>query len=172
MASKSTAVVAEIDGNNNQSLHFRPLGRTIRGRFDPRRLVDPGPLLHRFPDGVPGQRIEIDFEKKTGAILEPLQDAEFKRIRGEVDAITRGRRIPEAREEFADIDVCTWHYFLKSAVDYGAARVVSGTMPDHVPGTPQLAFITQPVQDPLERLTLALERQTEMLGKLLEKRGV
>ena len=31
----------EIDGKHNENLHFRPLQRTIRGRFDFNRIGEP-----------------------------------------------------------------------------------------------------------------------------------
>ena len=165
------AVVVEIDGSQNESLFFRPVGRVVRGRFDPRRLPDEsGTLARRFPKGVPGQRLELDVTAGRGAIVEPLHLAEFKTEAAEISKLGS---LPASRQEFelSEKDAMTWAWFIKTAVDIGLAHVVIGELPKVTAEDADLTFLTKPEANPLDKLTAALERQNELLGKLLAQRA-
>ena len=164
MVKSTGAVIVEVDTPDNGSLHFRPLQRRVRGRFDVGRLPEPGRLLREWPEGIPGQRIGIDPASGEGFILEPLHDEPALKEKAEALG-----KLEPARQTFAGVDPVTWLHWIKLAVESGLARVVEGTLPDKIDGEPQTQFVTQPVPDPIDRLAAAMEKQTEMLGKVLAK---
>jgi hypothetical protein len=58
---------------------------------------------------------------------------------------------------------------MKSAVAGGLATVTAGELPDDIGGEPQTDFITKRKPSAVERLAVALERQTEVFTALLNK---
>jgi hypothetical protein len=167
----SKVLEIEINGlGRNESLHFRPLGKNIRGRFD--LLQETEPLarmkIMEFPQAIPGQRIGVDLETGEGYIAEPLHNAEHAATRERIES--RGLRLPPAREVFAKVDVSTWLYWLKQAVESGIARVVEGVMPAKIDGDVKKSFITSrpaPARD--ERLAVAIERQNVLMEAMLKQ---
>jgi len=166
------SVDIDIDGTRNECLDFRPLpGRTVRGRFDLNRVAEPLAKLRtaELPEPVPGQRIGIDAEG-VGYVAEPLYDVEHAAVRERIER--RGLRLPPQRESFDGIDVVSWLYWLQRAAESGLARVVSGKLPEKIDGEPRKNFITaEPEKGPLDKLTAAIEAQTAMFARLLERLG-
>ena len=161
-----TAVEIEIDGKENECLHFRPLQRSIRGRFDFARLREPmsGTLRSTWPDAIPSQRIGIDGG--DGFVLEPLHDPEHKQIRERIES--QGMSLANAKETFAEIDLPTWLFWIKRAVESGIAKIVSGKLPDKIEGEVKMSFITVREPSDTARLATAIERTNELLGELVK----
>ncbi len=168
MVRQNGRIVVEIDGPLNEGFFFRPLSRRLRGRFDCRRLAEPGALLRKFPQAIPGQRIELDAAACTGAIVEPLHLPEFKAV---ADEVKKAGTLPPAREEFAAVNVDDWAHYIKAQVEAGLAVVVEGQFPPIDTAKVKQTFITTPPPSPMDRLAAALERQTALLAKVLQERG-
>ena len=123
------SVVIEIDGQHNESLYFRPIQRTVRGRFDYMRDTEPMAKVAggSEPNPIVGQR--LGYSDGNGYVVEMLRTPEHKAIR---DALERkGFRIPPEREEFENVDEATWLYWIDTAVRAGLARVVAGKLPEN-----------------------------------------
>jgi hypothetical protein len=162
------SVTIEVDGTRNECLHFRPLQRRVRGRFDYYRDSEPMAKVvgGEEPNPIPGQRIGYDTDTGTGFISEPLHEPEFRAIRERIEA--KGFRLPPEREEFKDADAATWLFWLAGAVKAGLAKVVDGKVPDKITGKPRLNFITAETDGPTDRLAAAVERQNELFAALLD----
>ena len=162
----------EVDGKHNEAFHFRPIGRTVRGRFDLSKVSEPLAQMQRgkFPLPIPSQRLGIDIELGEGFIAEPLHEVEHTAIRDVIE--TRGFKLPAEREAFASVHVPTWIFWIKRAVESGLARVVKGTLPATIEGEPQKSFITKrPEVKTDDRLVAAIERQNELMAALLSQLG-
>lgn len=161
------AFAIEIDGEHNEQLYFRPIGRTVRGRFDLMRLGEPQARVKasQWPV-IPSQRIGIDDNGK-GFIEEPLHDTEFETVREKI--LAEGMKLEPQRQTFDDVHEATWLHYLKQAVDAGIAKIVSGKLPRKIEGTPQTSFVVERQQDPVDKLTAAIERQTAAFEALLTK---
>lgn len=168
MVKQNGRVVVEIDGPQNESFYFRPLRRRIRGRLDPRRLPEPGRLLQRFPEGVPGQRLELDYHAATGAIVEPLHLPEFAAVAAEAK---KKASLPPARLEFKGVNRDDWAHYLAAQVKAGLAKVVEGELPDYDPTKVVPHFVTTPPPNPIDKLVAALERQNDLLVAVLKGRA-
>ena len=165
------AVEIEIDGSHNEALLFRPLQRSVRGRFDMMRMGEPMARVKAtdWPTPIPSQRLGIDADG-NGFLCEPLHDDEYVVLKEKIES--QGMRLEPAIQEFLDIDVATWQFWLKSAVDSGLAKIVRGKLPDKIDGKPRMNFITNDPEPPaVDKLTAAIEKQTAMFEKLLNKLG-
>src|SRR5262245_21937795 len=123
----------EVDTPNNNSLHFLPIGRDIRGRFDYARVAEPQAALERsaFPLGIPSQRLGIDTDEGVGYIVEMLYEPQHKAIRATLERKAFG--LPPERETFrVGADTATWLYWMKRAVESGVARLVRGKFPEKI----------------------------------------
>jgi len=171
MVAKAADVVAvEIDGPLNEAHYFRPLGRRVRGRFDAHRVAgDTGRLVQAWPDPIPGQRIGVDVAAGEGFIEESLCDPQHAALKAKAERVGA---VGPPREVFAGVHVPTWLFWLRQAVEAGIARIVQGTLPATIDGSPQREFITPKAADPIDRLAVAMERQNELLLKLLTKRNL
>jgi len=161
-----TAVEIEIDGPQNEALYFPPLKRSIRGRFDMLRVSEPQAKVRasEWPTAIPSQRVGID-DQGTGYIVEPLHDAAHSALREKIQAMPA--KLEPAKQEFA-AHAPTWLHFLKLAVESGIARVVKGKLPARIEGTPQTDFICQREPSTEDKLTAAIERQTQAFERLIE----
>jgi hypothetical protein len=159
----------EISGPRNESLHFRPIGRSIRGRFDLNNDTEPlaRMKINEWPQPIPSQRLGIDLEKGEGYILEALHEAEHAAIRERIEL--KGMKLAPARETFASVDVPTWLFWLKQAVQSGLARVVAGVLPDKIEGEPRKSFVSAERPQREDRLLTAMENQNRLLEALLAK---
>ena len=165
---KNHALEIEVDGARNEQLYFRPLGRSIRGRFEFQRVGEPmaSVVATSWPSAIPSQIIGID-PSGDGYIVEPLHNDEHAATKDQIEK--QGMKLEPKITMFEDIDRVTWQFWLKAAVESGIAKVVSGRLPDEITGTPRLDFITDRKPEIEERLTNALEKQNELFEKLLEK---
>jgi hypothetical protein len=147
-------VTIEACGRNS-SLFFPPLQRRVRGRFDVRQIAEPeaARLFNRWPEPIPGQRLELNTDTGAAAITEPLHDPAHRQTRLKVE---QEWSLPPAREVFSEVDVPTWLYWIKRSVDAGLARVVSGQLPEKVSGKPRVRFFSQEQDDPRDRLIRTL----------------
>lgn len=157
-----SSVVVEIDGPQNESLHFRPLGQRIRGRFDPRKMTNPGELLRQYPDGIPGQRLGFSPDTGEGWIEEPLQDPANRQI---AEKLEERFKLPPAKQSCGQVDLPTWSYWLQGAVDCGLAKVVEGRIPPADASEARKSFHSTPRPDPIDKLTDAIERLLSKLEK-------
>ncbi|MEQ8790252.1 MAG: hypothetical protein RIC55_28410 [Pirellulaceae bacterium] len=161
----SPAVEIEIDGPSNEALHFRPLQRSIRGRFDMNRIGEPMARVAatKWPTPIPSQRLGIDANG-NGYLIEPLHDIAHAPTREKIDKT--GKALEPARQTFDNIDLCTWAFWLRRAVEGGLARVVSGKLPE-VEGTPRMNFILHdPGPSQTDTLAEALNRQADAFNSL------
>lgn len=168
---KAVPIEIEIDGSHNENLRFRPLQRSIRGRFDLNRVAEPMARLKsaELPLPIPGQRLGIDPDG-TGFIAEPLHDDAHAPIRER--AAKAGMTLEPAVQEFPGIDLATWYFWLAKAVESGIAKVVKGKLPEKIDGEPKRNFLfADPKPSPVDKLTAAIERQSVLFEKLLAKLG-
>ena len=78
----------------------------------------------------------------------------------------KGLRLEPPRVTFEGIDLPTWYFWIKRAVEDGIAKVVSGKLPEKIDGKPKLSFnINDPPESPLDRLAAAMDRQNAFNGK-------
>jgi hypothetical protein len=170
------AVEIEIDGPHNENLAFRPLQRNVRGRFDMARIGEPMAKVKAadWPTPIPSQRLGIDPDG-NGYLIEPLHDAEHAALREKIEK--RGKRLEPKVQEFAAIDVPSWLYWMKSAVEAGLARVTKGKLPAKIEGDIRKDFIlAKPDPNSTDKLTAALTEQaaafrglTDAILKLVNK---
>jgi hypothetical protein len=134
-------------------------GRCLGSRF--RDKEERFTMMEEWPD-VPGQRLRLDTDKGTAAVVEPLQADEHAALRSKLTA--KAFAIPQALEEFASAHVPTWLYWMKRAVETKLARIVRGQLPDKIDGTPRKQFLhATHVPDPRDR------RIDQLLTLLLAK---
>jgi hypothetical protein len=175
MVATPQIVEIEIDDPTNANLYFRPLMRTLRGRFDLHRVRDDNAMkmATKWPDPIPGHRIALDFDKREAAIIEPLhgpdQAANRRRIASEK------LELPLEREVITNVDVPTFVHWMRLAVESNVARVVSGEF-RAVDGKPKLSFFSDPPVDTnadlavsLDRLATAMAQQTQLIARLIER---
>lgn len=161
----------EIDGPHNEQLHFTPLQRNIRGKFDFMRMGEPMARIKavEWPVPIPSQRLGVDADG-IGYIAEPLHDAKHAPIKEKIEA--QGMKLEPALQTFEGIDLTTWLFWIKQAVEAGLAKVVSGKLPDKIEGKPKMNFVlNEPPANALDKLTVAIEKQTAMFARLLERLG-
>ena len=130
-------LVVEIDGPRNNSWSFPAMSRVIRGKFDLLRVAEPNAvkLRQQYPDPIPGQQLCVDLSSGECAVLEPLQDDAHETLRKKLE---KSYSIAPAREVVSGADVSTWLFWIKKAVKAGIAKVISGSIPDKLPGEPKV----------------------------------
>ncbi len=169
MPTKTQPVEIEINGQRNENLYFRPLQRSVRGRFDLNRVGEPTARMKAvdFPHPIPSQRIGIEADG-SGYIMDPLHDGEFAALRERIER--QGKKLPPKLETFDDVDLPTWLFWIKRAVDSGIAKVVAGSLPKTIEGEPKMNFIVnRPKETTGDRLAMAMERQNILFEKLLSR---
>jgi len=165
------AVEIEVDGEHNENLIFAPLQRSIRGKFDMLRVAEPMAKMKasEWPEPIPSQRLGIEPDG-TGYLREPIHDEEHAPIREKIEKA--GMSLEPALTEFGEVDATTWLHWIKLAVESGLAKVVSGKLPDKIDGKPRMNFLlNEPKPSTTDRLATAIEQQTAMLAKVLERLG-
>lgn len=164
-------IVLEFADENRNPL-FPPLPeRPMRGRFDStlavKRDADASKLLVDWPDGIPGERLEVNPETGEAAIVEPLRDPRFAAIADKLKQ--RGLALPPARQPLPQLDKPTALYWVREAVRNKQAVLISGKLPDKIEGTPRTEFIlSPPPPSPLDRLTEALLAQATAFARLAD----
>ncbi len=151
----NNVIEIEPDNKTNSQLHFLPLGKTIRGRFDFNRDSEPLAKLHtaEFPEGVPGQRLGLNLDTGEAYIQETLHDERFKAVRQRIEK--RGYGLGEQRETFPvkKEEYPTWLFWMKRAVEDGVCRVVKGTLPEKITGRIRKTFVSnEPSADPRDSI--------------------
>jgi hypothetical protein len=166
MAKTESAVAIEFDTPRNSNVRFAPLQRTIRGRFDISRDTEPnaGQLRSKWPEPIPGQRVEYDFASGEGFVVEPLHEERYAAIRERIEA--QGLKIGKEREAFI-CDAATFSHWAGGLIGTGDAKLLVGSMPQAVTGKPRTRFHSNEQSDPIDRLAAAIERQGEQQNKLL-----
>ncbi|MBA3483919.1 MAG: hypothetical protein H0T51_19105 [Pirellulales bacterium] len=166
MAKTETVISVEFDGPINQNYRCPALQTTVRGRFDLHRVAEPqaGKLFGKWPEPIPSQVLEYDFSTEAGCIIEPLYEAKFAALREKIEGM--GQKLPEQRQVFK-IDAATLAYWLRGLVQTGDAKILAGTIPE-VAGTPRTRFHSAQPVEPLDKLTAAIERQSELQVQLIE----
>lgn len=169
------AIEIEIDGPRNERLYFRPLQRNIRGTFDMNKVPEPMARIAatEWPTPIPSQRLGIDPDG-NGYLREPLHNPEHAALR---EKITRqGQSLEPAVQEFANIDLPSWLFWLKRAVDSGLAKLISGKLPLKIEGTPRTNYVTgdhatfgDDLQSTMRAQTAAFDRLAAAIEKLASK---
>jgi hypothetical protein len=102
----------------------------IRGNFDWQRvrLKEQAQLRDFWDRPIQGQVIGVDPKQKLGFIREPIHEVPelLRRIR------ERGMDVGPEVEEFPNIDVNAWLYWMKRAVDEKKAYLLTGEFPDNL----------------------------------------
>ena len=166
------AVEVEIDSPHNENLHFRPLQRAVRGRFDWMRIGEPMSKVKaaEWPVPIPSQRLGVDPDG-NGYLLEPLHDDEYSPIREKIEG-KLGMKLEPAVQTFESVHLPSWYFWLAKAVECGLATVVSGKLPRDIGGEPRRNFYwSEPAPSATDKLTAAIERQSQLFEKLLAKLG-
>ena len=102
-----------------------------------------------------------------GEIIEPLHEPQHADTAGRING--RGMKLAPAIEAFENIDTNTWGFWIHALLDSGLAKIVDGAVPAFDASKAKKQFITVNPDDPILRLTAAIEAQTELLTKLLTK---
>lgn len=163
------AIEIEIDGIHNENLQFRPLQRSIRGRFDFLRISEPMSKMkaNDWPVPIPSQKLGIDPDG-NGYLLEPLHDPEHAPIKEKIEA--QAMKLEPAIQTFEGIHLPSWLFWIQRAVESGLAKVVSGKLPEKIEGEPRKNFILAPPEkSTTDKLTEAISLQNELFEKLLAK---
>ena len=164
------AIEVEIDDRHNHSLWFRPLQRTVRGSFDYNRMSEPMAKVEasKWPGPIPGQRLGIEPDG-TGYIVEPLHDEQFAAIRERI--VAKGVSLEPALQTFETIDQPSWFFFIKRAVEAGIAKLVRGELPAKIDGELRFDYVLNErvAKSPTEKLTAAIQEQTAVMTRLLER---
>ncbi len=169
----------EIDSADNSSLFFRPLGRKLRGRLEWARCKNPLAVVTGQNWGtIPGQRVRIDLDGRKAFIIEPIHHPENAALLRKIEKA--GLSLAAAEETF-NLDengLATWIFWIKRAVEDGNARILSGVLPEKLPGKIRTDFGGPRPVDPrdatIERLTqivlglLPVERRKEVAAALSE----
>lgn len=163
---KANTIEVEFDTPLNANVLFQPLQRTLRGRFDVRRMKDAGRLFSEWPQPIPGQRLSVNLDNGECHVIEPLWEVEFSAIRERIES--KGMKLAPGRET-VQAQPATLHYWLKQLIDSGKCKVVSGELPSKVDGVPQKRFHSTEQPDAVDKLTSAIERQTAAIEKLITK---
>ena len=171
MVKASKEVLVEICNEHCRNVYFAPLDRVVRGSFDVQKVArnnaNAVSLLNSFPQAIPGQRIRLDMEHAEGSIEEPLHHEQH---RATVEQLKkRNLRLCPERETFDSVDVASWLYHMRTAVNSGAAKVLEGEFPVGKIEGARESFVTQPAQDPIDRLTKAIESQTAAFERMLQR---
>lgn len=161
------AVEIEIDGPHNENLMFRPISRSVRGRFDFMRIGEPMAKVKAVEwVPIPSQRLGIN-DKGVGYIYEPLHDPEHAALKEKIERM--GYRFDPPRTTFTEVDLPSWLFWMKSAVDSGLAKITVGTLPLKPEGFPRKNFIlAEPEKTSGDKLTAALEAQTVAFNRLTD----
>lgn len=156
----------------NRNAFFPPIGKAVRSTFDVSKIPDThgSNIALNWPIPIAGQTLRLDVKERIGHLHECLRDPEHQ---AEKDLVTkRGYDLP-GDETYANVHVATWLFHMKRLVDAGEATVTEGTMPDKI-GRPLDCFITtekSPTEKSMDRLAMAIDRQSEVFEAVLEKLG-
>ncbi len=149
----------------NADAFFRPLQRTVRGKFDFSRALDPHARMKSFDlPPIPGQRLALDLKSKQGKLIEPLRDEAHEAVLRRIKAFLAKQAVSvpvradlpladalglEVAEQTWDLsqqrlttpyDVPTWCYWMHHLVKGGHGRLVSGEFPKKLEGQPTKRF--------------------------------
>lgn len=171
MAKVDSVIEITIEGPKNENLIFAPLGRMLRGAFDLMRDDWPRAAELRGKFGthrIPGQVLGIDPETCTAWIRDLA--AEHPDTRPKIERM--GYTLPPARETvpIQPDEVPTWLYWMRRAVEGNLAAVTKGALPElrDITGPVKKHFMSEPQKSPTDRLAEAVEKQNELMAKLLE----
>lgn len=135
-----STIVIEADTETNGNLYFPPLMRTIRGRFDFLRVKEKMARMTEWPV-IPGQLLHVNTATGAMHVEDPLHEKDHAEARKRI--LARGQTLPPAREDITGVDVPTMLFWMHNAVQSKAAKVISGTFPDKLPGKPKTRFHSQ-----------------------------
>ncbi|MEX1095343.1 MAG: hypothetical protein WED34_04805 [Planctomycetales bacterium] len=158
----------EIDGPRCESLHFAPLQRRIRGRFDLNKMGEPMARVkaQQWPVPIPSQRLGID-EDGVGYLHEPLHDDENAPLREQIER--RGKGLEPKLQRFEHIHHPSWLFWMKRAVESGIAKITKGSLPTTIEGKPRLDYIlASPGPSAGDKLTKTLNEQTKAFNRLAD----
>src|SRR3954463_7369073 len=117
----SNTLTVEFDTEHNANVLFMPLSRTLRGRFDVRRMKDAGRLYSEWPQPIPGQHLSVNFDSGECQVIEPLWHAEHAPIRERIES--KGQKLPPGSETVQG-HPATLHYWLRQLIDANKCRIV------------------------------------------------
>lgn len=170
---EANVIEVEIDDACNRSLSFFPLKRRIRGRLDFHRVPGAKEELQKWPRPIPGQRLVLDLAAGEAHLVESLHLKEFELEKRKIERADK--RIPD-NESFGKVDVPTWLFWLKRAVEDKTATLIRGQFPAVIEGEIKKSVLGVKSIDTnanlakvIEKLGSALEAQTAVMTKLFEK---
>jgi hypothetical protein len=158
---KANCIEVELDGPRNEHVLFFPLNMRLRGRLDVDRIAEPL-ARSRFTKSlavIPGQRIGVDIDRKVGYVEDALYDNEhlsLRRLIEDKEVFGQEFRLPPQRQEFEQVDVPTWLYWMQRIVRSGKANLVQGEFPADLGGKPRKRFFAGPDQSKDNKLQVAL----------------
>lgn len=161
------AIEIEVDTPTNDNLHFRPLTRSIRGRFDMMRMGEPLARVKatEWPP-IPSQRLGITPDG-IGYLVEPLHDPQHSGLKTKIERA--GMTLEQPLTQFDGIHLPSWLFWMKQACDSGMARVTKGQLPDQIDGTPRHNFIiAEPAASDGDKLATALADQAAAFNRLTD----
>ena len=131
---KSSEIVVQLGGPNNQYFFFRPLAMRLRGtwsRHSPCMEGQTSELLGGFPD-IPGVMVAVDVQGKVLRAVDPLGFKEHaetlakaQELRGNHDRAWDTSLLRNLTP--SDVKTALWE--LRGLVDDEVAKVVNGTLP-------------------------------------------
>lgn len=160
MSPKTDRIEIEIDSPTNRGLFFAPLQRRLRGKLDFSRDSEPeaARAVRNWPQGIPGLILGINPASGQAWLREPLhQHAEVA-----TRLARRHLQLDAEHQSQGQVDVPTWLYWMRRAVDASQARLIQGNLPSLDAHQQQAVkdFQTRPqsrADQRLERLIAALE---------------
>jgi len=161
-------IAIEISNERNCGAYFPPLDRALRGEFDLAKCAEPTAKLKstKYPLPIPGLRVELNPKTKSGAVIDPLHEMEFKAI---ADQIKRQKMELGPEEEiFSDVDIPSWLHYMKALVDAGHAQLVTGSFPDKLPGKPIMRYLTMDAPDRQDKSDAVLDKLASVLDRLAD----
>lgn len=153
-----------IQNDMNANLFFRPIGRSIRGRFDYLKVKETlaREKLDSFPEGIPGQRLAINPQNGEAFVIEPLHSPEHAELKSKLEK--SGYSFAPAREKIETPHVPSWLFWLKRAIESGLAKLVAGRIPETIEGKPRRDFL-----HPERKPSKAEKQQQRMLAFMVAK---
>lgn len=143
-------IIKIMPDKGNRKVKFLPLGMYLRGRIQANRAANPAIREHygELLADVPGQILCLDTEAGKGWIEEPLiEDPQFRELKGKIEA----RKFliePHGKTTLFAADVPTWLYWMHRLIENKSARLVEGTFPQKLPGTPRKNFLASTLEEP------------------------
>lgn len=150
----ATAFEIELTAQRGCAVWFAPLQRRLRAEIKVGECVEADRSLDRaFPAPIAGQVVGLTGDG-MGFVRDRLAEPAQAAVRAKIEAL--GLTLGPARESCGPVDQATWVHWCKRLLAAGLGRLVSGELPEKVPGKPRLLFVSAEREDPRDGLLKTL----------------